>query len=81
MTRFKYALLVGTPALMICWPVGKSAKAIERAAQKVRLKCAARMRRVIDGIPPKPQADGNHQTIGDDCRESRVDQTNNGSAE
>lgn len=75
MTRFKYALLVATPSLMICWPVGKSAKAIERAAQKVRLKCAARMRRVLDGIPPKPQADTNQQTNGDDCRESGAGET------
>ena len=66
MTRFKYSLLVALPALMYCWPVGKSAKAIERVARTVRLKCVARMQRVIDGMPPKTQTDTNRVTENDE---------------
>nr|DAV72783.1 MAG TPA: Protein of unknown function (DUF2852) [Caudoviricetes sp.] len=39
------------PAFIVCWPIGKSAKAIERIARKVRLKCAYKMRDVLAGIP------------------------------
>ncbi|AUY25536.1 hypothetical protein C2E16_11865 [Mixta calida] len=51
MTRFKYSLTMLLPAFIVCWPIGKSAKAIERIARKVRLKCAYKMRDVLAGIP------------------------------
>lgn len=51
MSRGMYALLVALPALLICRPVGMTAKKIEIAARKLRLKCARKMERVVANAP------------------------------
>jgi hypothetical protein len=43
--------MVALPALLICNPVGKTAKVIELAARKVRLKCLRKMQKVMSEVP------------------------------
>lgn len=51
MSRGMYALRVALPAILICKPIGLTAKAIESMARKVRLKCAKRMQKVVTNFP------------------------------
>lgn len=53
MTFTRYVYTVMLPNLILCSAFGKSAKAIEKVARKVRLACARRMQRVMMDAPPK----------------------------
>jgi len=51
MSRGMYALRVALPAIIICKPIGLTAKAIESIARKIRLRCVRRMQKVMQDFP------------------------------
>lgn len=57
MTFNRYVITVVLPNLILCSLLGKPARAIEKAARKVRQACGRRMERVMLDAPPKEKRD------------------------